>query len=52
MLKDLNLSQEAAASINADTALGKAAKELYEKYAEGDGAHMDFSGIINMIRNN
>ncbi|WP_025898293.1 3-hydroxyisobutyrate dehydrogenase [Sneathiella glossodoripedis] len=51
MLKDLNLAQEAANSINADTALGKAAKELYEKYASGDGAQMDFSGIINMIRN-
>jgi len=50
MLKDLNLSQSAAAGFDADTALGKAATDLYEKYVSGDGEMADFSGIINMIR--
>lgn len=50
MLKDLNLSQAAATGFDADTALGKAATDLYEKYVSGDGELADFSGIINMIR--
>ncbi|WP_169568094.1 3-hydroxyisobutyrate dehydrogenase [Sneathiella limimaris] len=50
MLKDLNLSQEAAKGYDANTALGAAAMALYEKYAASDGSEMDFSGIINMIR--
>ncbi|MEH6402540.1 MAG: 3-hydroxyisobutyrate dehydrogenase [Sneathiella sp.] len=50
MLKDLNLSQEAANGFDASTALGKAATELYENYVSGDGNAADFSGIINMIR--
>ncbi|MEH6476338.1 MAG: 3-hydroxyisobutyrate dehydrogenase [Sneathiella sp.] len=50
MLKDLNLSQSAAEGFDADTTLGKAATELYEKYVSGDGQLADFSGIVNMIR--
>ncbi len=52
MLKDLNLSQEAASGFDASTALGKAAMDLYESYVSGDGDTADFSGIINMIREN
>ncbi|MBL4666193.1 MAG: 3-hydroxyisobutyrate dehydrogenase [Sneathiella sp.] len=50
MLKDLHLSQAAAEGFDADTALGKAATDLYEKYVSGDGQLADFSGIVNMIR--
>jgi len=50
MLKDLHLSQSAADGYDANTALGKAATELYEKYVSGEGEAADFSGIINMIR--
>ncbi|MFT6557110.1 3-hydroxyisobutyrate dehydrogenase [Sneathiella sp.] len=50
MLKDLMLSQEAADGFDAETALGKAATELYKSYVSGDGEAADFSGIINMIR--
>ncbi len=50
MLKDLNLSQEAADGFDASTALGEAATKLYESYVSGEGNAADFSGIINMIR--
>jgi 3-hydroxyisobutyrate dehydrogenase len=50
MLKDLLLSQAAAASAGASTALGKHAAEIYQKFvSEGQGG-VDFSGIINAIR--
>lgn len=52
MLKDLKLSQEAAASAGADTAMGAAAAGLYEKFVAEGGENMDFSGIIGMIRGN
>jgi 3-hydroxyisobutyrate dehydrogenase len=50
MLKDLRLSQEAAAATGAATPLGKAAAELYARYAEGGAAGRDFSGIVEMLR--
>ena len=50
MLKDLLLSQDAAASAGAATALGKHAAEIYQKYVDAGHAGMDFSGIINAIR--
>ncbi|HYP64311.1 MAG TPA: 3-hydroxyisobutyrate dehydrogenase [Acidocella sp.] len=50
MLKDLLLSQEAAASAGADTALGKHATEIYKKFVEAGQGGVDFSGIINAIR--
>jgi 3-hydroxyisobutyrate dehydrogenase len=50
MLKDLRLSQDAAAGADAVTALGAHAAQLYEAFvASGRGAK-DFSGIIEMIR--
>jgi 3-hydroxyisobutyrate dehydrogenase len=51
MLKDLLLSQEAAASAGAATALGKHAAEIYEKFVSSGQGGVDFSGIINAIRN-
>jgi 3-hydroxyisobutyrate dehydrogenase len=50
MLKDLLLSQEAAASAGADTALGKHATEIYKSFVEAGQGGVDFSGIIQAIR--
>ena len=49
MLKDLRLSQEAAATAGSATPMGAAAAMLYERFAQNHGA-MDFSGIIAMLR--
>jgi 3-hydroxyisobutyrate dehydrogenase len=50
MLKDLLLSQEAAASIGAVTPMGAAATGIYQRFvAEGSG-EMDFSGVIAFLR--
>lgn len=50
MLKDLKLSQEAAASAGAATPLGTAAAALYERFAEAGFGGTDFSGVINYLR--
>ena len=50
MLKDLNLSQEAAGQAGASTALGAAAAELYAAFADEGNAGKGFSGIIEWIR--
>ncbi len=50
MLKDLALSQDAAASAGARTALGAHAAEIYRSFVEAGAANEDFSGIINAIR--
>jgi 3-hydroxyisobutyrate dehydrogenase len=50
MLKDLHLSQEAAAKAGATTPLGEAATTLYRRYAEAGNGGSDFSGIIRMLR--
>jgi 3-hydroxyisobutyrate dehydrogenase len=50
MLKDLALSQEAASSAGANTALGAHAAEIYRGFVEAGHANEDFSGIINAIR--
>ena len=50
MMKDMKLSQEAAAASGAVTPMGALASQLYSMHAaHGDGG-MDFSGIINLIR--
>ncbi|WP_151718473.1 3-hydroxyisobutyrate dehydrogenase [Gemmobacter serpentinus] len=47
MLKDLNLSQQAAASADADTPMGQLAAELYRRFVEDeDGRGMDFSAML------
>ena len=48
MLKDLRLAMEAADSVNATTALGSTAAEIYEKFAEAHGG-LDFSAIIRTL---
>lgn len=48
MLKDLKLAMEAAESAGAKTAMGKHAQEIYESFAEENGA-LDFSGIIKTL---
>jgi 3-hydroxyisobutyrate dehydrogenase len=49
MLKDLNLAQEAAQAAHVSTPLGALARARYEEFAR-ENAGTDFSGIINMIR--
>lgn len=49
MLKDLHLSQDAAAQVNAHTILGAKATELYEQFVEQGNAELDFSAIIRML---
>lgn len=47
MLKDLGLSQQAAAAADADTPMGQAALELYRRFVEEeDGRGMDFSAML------
>jgi 3-hydroxyisobutyrate dehydrogenase len=47
MLKDLNLSQMAAESADADTPMGKAATALYAQFVEDeDGKGKDFSAML------
>jgi 3-hydroxyisobutyrate dehydrogenase len=50
MLKDLKLSQAAAAGAGAATPLGAEAAQLYSLFAAQGHAAMDFSGIIKMLR--
>ncbi|MFN3658793.1 MAG: 3-hydroxyisobutyrate dehydrogenase [Pseudolabrys sp.] len=50
MLKDLKLSQEAAKSAGADTALGAHAAKIYQSYVDSGEAGRDFSGIIRFVR--
>ena len=50
MLKDLTLSQEAAAKTGAVTPLGEHARQLYEAFCENRDGELDFSAMIKMIR--
>ncbi len=50
MLKDLNLSQQAAKTSGARTELGEHAARLYSQYVESGEAGRDFSGIIRFVR--
>jgi 3-hydroxyisobutyrate dehydrogenase len=50
MLKDLKLSQDAAAAAGAATPLGAAAAQLYAMFADAGHGGADFSSIINMLR--
>jgi 3-hydroxyisobutyrate dehydrogenase len=51
MLKDLKLAMEAAQSVNADVPMGARAAELYAQFdADGKGG-MDFSAIIQSLKN-
>jgi 3-hydroxyisobutyrate dehydrogenase len=50
MLKDLQLSQAAAAAVGASTQLGAAATNVYSQYVSSGEGPRDFSGIIRFVR--
>ena len=50
MLKDLKLARAAAESVKVKTALGGHAAKIYEEFAQQGGSASDFSGIINLVR--
>jgi len=50
MLKDLKLARAAAESVKAHTALGAHAAKIYEEMAHAGRSGDDFSGIINLVR--
>ncbi len=50
MLKDLLLAKEAADETGADTALGRHAARIYTTFAETGHAGLDFSAIVQMVR--
>jgi 3-hydroxyisobutyrate dehydrogenase len=50
MLKDLKLSQEAAATSGAATPMGAAAADLYAQFQAAGHGGDDFSGMINFLR--
>ena len=50
MLKDLRLSQEAARASGAETPMGAEAEKLYGLFNESGHEGVDFSGIINFLR--
>ncbi len=51
MLKDLKLSQEAARAAGAQTPLGAHAESIYESFDKDGQGGVDFSGIVNHLRN-
>jgi 3-hydroxyisobutyrate dehydrogenase len=50
MLKDLNLARQAARSVNVPAALGAHAAEVYQEFAKEGQSGLDFSAIINFVR--
>lgn len=50
MAKDLGLAVQAIEHTSTDAKMGRLAQQLYAAFAAGDGATMDFSGIITDIR--
>jgi len=52
MAKDLGLAVQALELAGVDARLGSMAEEIYRRFAAGEGAERDFSGIINEIRAN
>ena len=51
MLKDLTLAMEAAQSVNADVPMGTRAAELYAQFDAAGKGGMDFSAIIQSLKN-
>ena len=49
MLKDLKLSQEAAAGAGVATPMGARAAELYQAFADAGSGGLDFSAIIDTL---
>lgn len=50
MAKDLGLALQAAESTGTTASLGALAAALYREFADGNGSGLDFSAIINEIR--
>src|ERR1700744_572577 len=50
MLKDLRLAKEAAETAGAETALGRMAEAIYSRFDQAGHAGLDFSAIIQAIR--
>jgi 3-hydroxyisobutyrate dehydrogenase len=50
MLKDLNLARQAAQSAGAEAALGAHAGQIYEQFAQQGHSALDFSAIVNLVR--
>jgi 3-hydroxyisobutyrate dehydrogenase len=50
MLKDLRLAMHAATSVDLETPMGLRAEEIYSKYVSNYSSDRDFSGVINMLR--
>ena len=50
MLKDMLLSQQAAAAVGAPTPMGAAAAQIYAMFNASGHAGDDFSGVINFLR--
>ena len=50
MLKDLTLSQAAAAKTGAVTPLGEHARSLYEAFCDDRDGEVDFSAMVQMVR--
>ena len=50
MLKDLKLARAAADSVKARTAIGAQAADIYEHFANEGHSGLDFSAIINLVR--
>jgi 3-hydroxyisobutyrate dehydrogenase len=51
MAKDLGLAVQAAESTGTTSNLGALAAALYREFADGNGSALDFSAIVNEIRN-
>ncbi len=49
MLKDLKLAQDAAQSVEAETPLGKAASDIYNRFVDTGNGQLDFSAIIRAV---
>lgn len=49
MLKDLNLSQNAANSVGYHTPLGEQATQIYNQFVTTGNGQVDFSGIIKLL---
>ncbi|MEY3634643.1 MAG: 3-hydroxyisobutyrate dehydrogenase [Pseudomonadota bacterium] len=50
MLKDLKLAMEAAQSVNADVPMGERAAELYAQFDRAGNGGLDFSAIIQTLK--
>lgn len=50
MLKDLRLSQGAAEAAGARTELGRAATDVYERFVAAGNGGVDFSGVVQAVR--